>query len=209
MGKFLRKRLELLKYAGIIIAGSIYIWVITILLENDNWVGISALSTMILAIAAFWAIRNSREQEKRDKDERLLNEIIEWALNFTKRPSEKVFRDIAGAAGTEKVPLYVHAHIVEVMESFVGMSGKNLYISRIALKFEQGLQKAVEELIKDLDAYVKCLGQWQHELSNAIVRNIPDKEENTIKADEHVRRLEKSAHKVAEEATKIKTKDIG
>lgn len=73
-----------LKYAGVLLAGGLYIWALIFLLNADNWVGISAISTMILAIAAFWTIRNSREQEKRDRKERLLNDIIEWAVDVTR-----------------------------------------------------------------------------------------------------------------------------
>jgi len=56
MDRFLRKCLQLLKYVALIIAGGLYIWVIIILLEDGNWVGISAITTMLLAIAAFWNI---------------------------------------------------------------------------------------------------------------------------------------------------------
>ena len=56
MIRFLKKLLELLKYGASIIAGGLYVWVIILLAKDDNWAGISALTTMLLAIAAFWAI---------------------------------------------------------------------------------------------------------------------------------------------------------
>ena len=48
--------LNILKYGAALIAGGFYIWAIIILLNNDNWIGISTLTTMLLAIAAFWNI---------------------------------------------------------------------------------------------------------------------------------------------------------
>lgn len=57
MKRFFQKIYELLlKPAAALIAGGLYVWAIVILLENDNWLGISALTTMLLAIAAFWNI---------------------------------------------------------------------------------------------------------------------------------------------------------
>ena len=71
-----------LKFGAALIAGSLYIWAIIILLENDNWVGISALTTMFLALAAFWTIRQNYSFRKREQRRRLLNEIVEWATEI-------------------------------------------------------------------------------------------------------------------------------
>ncbi len=68
-----------------LIAGGLYIWAIKFLLEDDNWVGISALTTMLLAIAAFWAIRQNHGLRKSEKRERLLNKIIEWVSEVKRK----------------------------------------------------------------------------------------------------------------------------
>lgn len=83
MDRFLRKCLQLLKYGALIIAGSLYIWALIFLLKSDNWVGISALTTMLLAFAAFWSIRENRrirdEDRKLSFTLRLLDEVRDWA----------------------------------------------------------------------------------------------------------------------------------
>lgn len=83
MIRFQRKLSEPLKYGALIIAGSLYIWAIIILLENDNWVGISALTTMLLAIAAFWAIWQNynfrREANRRERKVRAAEELRKWS----------------------------------------------------------------------------------------------------------------------------------
>ncbi len=79
MDRFLRKCLQLLKYGALIIAGGFYIWAIIILLNNDNWIGISTLTTMFLGIAAFWSIWQNHTFRKRDRRVIFLNGIRNWA----------------------------------------------------------------------------------------------------------------------------------
>ena len=83
--------------------------------------------------------------------------------------------------------------------------GKSQYISKIVPTTWQDLQKAVEELIKDLGMLVDLLD----ECSDAVSSNLIDAFASTSeKVREHKLKLYKSAEKVIEEATKIKTRDI-
>jgi len=43
---------------------------------------VAAWTTLLVAYAAFRTIRSNREKEERDRKERLLNEIIEWATSI-------------------------------------------------------------------------------------------------------------------------------
>lgn len=74
--------LRFLKYGAALIAGGFYIWAIIILLNNDNWIGISALTTMFLALAAFWAIWQNYSFRKKDRKrlikERALTTVRNW-----------------------------------------------------------------------------------------------------------------------------------
>ena len=211
MIRFLRKLSEPLKYGALIIAGSLYIWALIFLLKSDNWVGISALTTMLLAIAAFWAIWQNTNIQKNEKRERLLNEIIEWAINVTnwRSESKKIFKEMAGITDSKQQQVLTHAHIVEVKEGFVGMGGRNQYISSIAEKFTKVLQEAVEKLITDLEAYIEFLDDWQRVKADEIVRNLDAEYEYYTKADELALQIDESTNKVIEEATKIKTRDVG
>jgi len=102
-----------------------------------------------------------------------------------------------------------HAHIVEVMESFIGVRGKNQYISKVTEKFGEGLQEAVERTIDALESYIELLDEWQQIKVGEIAHNLDDEYQYYAKADEHAAQLEKCANKVIEEAGKIKTRDIG
>ena len=53
-------------------------------IKDDNWLAVSALATLILALGAFLAIWQNRSLQIRERRERLLNEIIEWAENVAK-----------------------------------------------------------------------------------------------------------------------------
>ncbi len=78
--KWLRRNwCQFLKYAigVLIIAGGI--WAGVILYQNDNWLGISAIATLLLALGAFLTIRQNYRLHKKDRQERLVNEIIHWA----------------------------------------------------------------------------------------------------------------------------------
>lgn len=90
MIRFLRKLskplkyrvLVIVKYGALIIAGGLYIWALIFLVSKDNWVAISALTTMLLAIAAFWAIQQNYSFRKRDRKrlikERALSIVRNW-----------------------------------------------------------------------------------------------------------------------------------
>ncbi len=83
MNRFFRKIFLFLKFVAVLIVSGLYVWVITILLEDNNWVGISALSTMLLAIAAFWAIWQNhnfrRETNTRERKVRAAEELLRWS----------------------------------------------------------------------------------------------------------------------------------
>ena len=51
-------------------------------MTTDNWLAISAGVTFLLALAAFLAIWQNRGIQKRNRRERLLKEIIEWATKI-------------------------------------------------------------------------------------------------------------------------------
>ena len=149
--------------------------------------------------------------KKRERKERLLNEIIDWAVDTVQISWSfgKVFKEAIKPVTEREQQLFKYAHIAEVKERFMQFVGRNVYITAVASSFTKSLQQAIQDLGEDLGAYIKFLDDWQRELQFNIKNNKSDKEENSEKADEHVRSLNKSAIKVIEEATKIKTKDIG
>lgn len=80
---FHNNSLRFLKY-GLALIACLFLWAGVILINEQNWVALSALATLILALAAFWAIWQNYSLHKRERKERLLNEIIEWAWDVLK-----------------------------------------------------------------------------------------------------------------------------
>ncbi len=164
---------------------------------------VAALTTLLVAYAAFRTIRSNREKEERDKKERLLNEIVEWAIDIAKCGLEKEFKYISQFEKDDpRSDRFVSAFFAELARNFQAIEGKSQYIHTIALKFEESLQKAVKELIETVEEHIDLLdeckvgqpGELEKAIGNVGVHNTP---------------LRESARKIIEEATKIKTKNIG
>jgi len=164
-----------------------------------------AIATFILAGIASGAIWQNYQFRRQEKKERLLNEIIEWAIEVVKCDVALDPTAIIGITDTEKARLFVGALTDKERIRITETWGKSQYISKITLSTWQDLQKAVEELIKDLGVLVDLLD----ECSNAVTCNLIDAFGSAAATvNEHKLKLCKSANRVIEEATKIKTGDI-
>ena len=80
------------------------------------------------------------------------------------------------------------------------MRGKNQYISAIVKALDQDLREASKTLTDDFEEHIRLLS-----LCETYMR---DREKSWEKAVRHKHKLNFSAKKVIEEATKIKTRDI-
>ena len=135
-----------------------------------------------------------------------MNEVIEWATNMAKNIYEKSLRNVLLAPDVESAGKEIWAHIDEVRQEIMGMSIRNTYVRKVAMKFGQDLQKPVVGLIKCLEAYLKFLGEWQHAMADNIAMPVDEK---AREAEEYQQELEESANDVLEEAAKIKTRYVG
>jgi len=121
-----------------------------------------AWGTLMLALATFQMITNSNEREKRrrkeelskerrDKDERLLNEIIEWAIEIVKvgMPIESAV--FVGKMDKEAEQRLVLNSLGSLRNNFRAMIAISLYVSRIGLAFGGKLQSS----IATLDGYLR------------------------------------------------------
>ena len=161
-------------------------------------------------------IRQTRDMQKSEKRERLLNEIIEWATNITKYRFGKACKELlqvtdsSGKTSHRKSLQFVHADIVEIKETFVGLGGQSRYISEIALTFGVDLHKATKVVTEKIDEYVNYLEDWQDALADDIAKQKKhvDVEGRVSKADKIGLQMDKSAIKLMEEVAKIKAKDI-
>jgi len=98
-----------------------------------------ALATFILAIAAFWAIRQNYSFRRKEKKERLLNEIIEWAEDIRRSSLESIApnRINLGEPTMGLEPLQMT--FFRLWRVYQGSNTKSTYIKTIATTFEGNL----------------------------------------------------------------------
>lgn len=72
-------RSSILRYGlGLLIALSIF-WGFYYFIKDDNWLAVSALATLVLALVTFLSIMELRSARKDERRERVLDNILNWA----------------------------------------------------------------------------------------------------------------------------------
>ena len=130
-----------------------------------NWIKewaivISGGATFLLALGAFWAIRQTRSIQKAEKRERLLNEIIEWATDIVNYILESDVFDIV----TFRQGLYPDNTFEELFYEVKNLRiarAKSTKILTIAHQVDQALNEKIEEkiqtLVNELRVQIGCL----------------------------------------------------
>lgn len=187
------KRKLLYSVMGLIIALLIF-WAFKILYEQNNWQVISGLTTLFLALAAFWTIRQNYSFRRQEKKERLLNEIIEWAIDVAKPKYD--LNLVALTSSTKSIDDLRSAQLLSWASSTDTLIVRGEYISKITLIFTQDLKIVVEKARRELEKHASFLNDLIHAKGSPT------------EIGKHNYELTQSAKKVIEEATNIKTKDI-
>ena len=157
---------------------------------------------------------HTQSMQKRERRERLLNEIIEWAVDMTKGELLMEFADVKGIKDIRKTRLYLYVTMDKLQFTFRQARTRGLYISRTVSILGKDLQKAVEELIRNLEAHIQVLKECMDTLdspaldSPAQERTLNAATAEARKTTESKKILDKYANKVIEEATKIKIRDF-
>lgn len=187
-----RNWLGFLEYGlGLLIALGIFYVFVTF---YDDWLAFSAFATLLLALAAFLAIRHSSEREKRNRKERLLNEIIEWAIGIS-----KIGLDRPKSVKADDIEDWYNL-IEQYMNSFSELYRRSRFIRGIILPSWKELQAIVEELRKQLIIHTGHLDKLKEDPRNKLKYQI---------AEDHRDEVNKLAARVIDEACKILTEDIG
>jgi hypothetical protein len=162
----------------------------------------TAVSTLILAsVTAFLAfftylsVKSGYDREKRDRKERLLNEIIEWAIDVNKCELELSIAPVQ--TGITDQSLLAEFTFLNLLLKYRNVDARSEYVKQIASNFGKVLQVAAEKTTSELAATEELL--LEHPLDATITQQIRDHRES----------LELLAIAVIKEATKIKTGDIG
>ena len=116
----------------------------------------SAWFTLFAVIVALGigvtAIVHTEIIQRREQKRRLLNEIAEWAIKVVSWRSESraVLKEMASIKeGEVRQSLrLMHAHIAEMQMFFTAITGLNTYISKLSLKFQQGLPEVIQKIDK-------------------------------------------------------------
>ena len=189
---FRRNWLGFLEYGlGLLIALGIFYVFVTF---YDDWLAFSAFATLLLALAAFLAIRHSSEQEKRNRKERLLDEIIEWAEDVAKFLGGWKVASLVRMSGEEDK---LFAHITDFETTLNTLKIRSTYISKIAKVLGTILHTAVKKAIDDLDEHSRLYDEWHN--------NKVSQEQVIIQKS----LFNISVSEVIKEAVKLKTRDIG
>ena len=224
-GKWFRRGwLVFLKYGLVLLIVVGIAWGISfaILYKEVNWVAISALTTLVLAFAAFLAIQQTRETQKRERRDRLLNEIIEWAIDVAKC-EYSVFIEEPSLIFTKLYDKDVRAYDIKDKEKLVegimqdhrrawqsrymnlhrnyqtlDARGEHI-LSLSTTKDFKSIYNTISMVKTQISGYQDTLWEYMKDIDEKL-----KKEELENKAKE----LNTSAVKLIKEATKIQTKDI-
>jgi hypothetical protein len=163
-------------------------------------------ATFLLALAAFGSIWQNHRLQKRERRERLLNEIIEWAEALPKPFVTRNFIDTQqNLYNEEKLYQYVFARFTQDLNHIEALMGRNVYILNISVSFHNDLQMAVQKLVEEAISYKDYYSRWYQINENNLFK--PNRED-VEKAIEIETQIKTSALDVINKATDIKTNDL-
>lgn len=172
-------------------------------MELYGWITLGAVIVALgLGVAS---ILHTQSLKKRERKERLLNEIIEWAIDVSKCGLDiniSIFNGLHRAKDVKEMEFIKNTATLDLLSAFLVVNARSEYISKMAFIFGQNLNRAIFETVESINEHIELLR-----------KSYEDEDKKKIKASsddigKHRNQLIKSAQKVIEEATKIKTKDI-
>ena len=180
-------------------------------MEIAGWI---TLAAVIVALGiGVTSILQTQILQKRERKERLLNEIIEWAIDvakcrFDSRPIDH-----------KEPQTGFWQFLVDVQDNLTKQQRIGLYIRKISPTFGQRLHISVIKLVKVIQNFIDVLDQPRAEAEKNISSGRTEISNEEAKLDNHIytnlemltsasQQLDKASNKVIKEATKIKTKDI-
>jgi len=192
---------SVLRYiSGLLIAFLIF-WGFYYFIKDDNWPAVSALATVLLAIAAFLTIKSADaredrrrqaelEREERDRKERLLNEIIQWAEGICRIIDERqlpTIDDLMGVNERKRLDAWVFKDTAEIAGLLEAMRIKG---ERMIIKASDNkiLKDKIISLENELKEHIKSIDECKEQVRK-------------LQKDELFERLEK----LQEEFNNIKT----
>ena len=162
-----------------------------------DWITLGAV-IVALSIGAASIIQTQRLQKK-ERGERLLNEIIEWAediLTFSPMPKQTIF-ELKLMKEEPKLEDVIMLWKVSLQELLLPIISKGAYINRISNIFGKAVWSATNKAGFHLGNIVEYINKLESTYSSIEALAKPKEE------------LHNAALQILEEATKIKIKVIG
>jgi Flp pilus assembly protein TadB len=189
---------------------------------TGEWITLAAvLVALAIGVAS---ILHTQRLQKKERRERLLNEIIEWAIDILNCGLSKGFeawrqsavRHLDKANTTKEdilreIGLLTFSGIEESRSDFIGMRGKSLSIIRTSKIWGQDLQNATVKLANALEVRIKLLNKASKRLHESIERLDQLEiimEEISEELGSQRDTVNSLAYKVIEKTSALKTKDI-
>ncbi len=170
------------------------------------------VGTFCLGIIAWLSIRQTKNIQKAEKKERLLNEIIEWATDVAKCGIEPGTPDLSDDKEAAKSWPFLDTQYKK-LDGLQLLRVESVSIGSIALKIGADLRVAVNDSVDSLKKQIGSLYEYKKFVDEHKNKKGEEKIDFLTSMSKHVdnnnKLLYNSAIKVIEEATKIKTKDIG
>ena len=157
-----------------------------------DWSLVLAIATFSLAGAAFWAIWQTRKLQERERTDRLLNEIIEWAQDILECVPEVIIPPTSIKSKDTMLGLI----LINLVSKYKNVDARTEYVKGIASIFGESLKPAVE-----------IVGQQLSEVIKFVLSHPPD-ERSYDMVGGYLEPLSTSTVALIKTATKIKTKDI-
>ena len=150
----------------------------------DKWASAGGpVFTLLLALAAFWAIWQTRGIQKSEKRERLLNEILEWAVEAAESAISRQTR--------------IPSELWKAKLKYKHSQAKSKYIAEVAYSSFDSLSPFITNVAVKLEKAVEVSTQViEHKANGKALVNSE-------------RELTESVEKLITELAKIKARDIG
>jgi len=154
-------------------------------MTTDNWLAISAGATFLLALAAFWAIWQNYIFRRKERKERLLNEIIEWAIDI-----HHCTNPILRPGENEVLIRY------NILTNLINMAATDEYIRKVSkIEFSDPLIKEVDKLTNkaflygcvlklSLDSKPELSEEWRKAFIESVAKEKLDAIDKVIKQDQ-------------------------
>jgi hypothetical protein len=180
-------------------------------MEVGDWITLGAVIVALgIGVAS---ILHTQSLQKRERRERLLNEIIEWAVDVAKCRFED--KSTPSFQNSMQTLISIHRFLTDISDNLERQQRRGLYISKVSPIFGKNMNTAVVGLMKVVQDYIDVLDKAMYEEENILTSQVKPSDEEIERMNVFPKKiqnisklLDDSVNKVIEEATKIKTRDI-